>query len=260
MPKRPDFILQISIRNIEDFSPGAIIRSPRTFRPMDVQNACANLNLEASKGTPEKVLTVANYILSEYFALSHSSGLYNRQIKLWEAITRTSKIDVFQASKGFFFSSEKQSDFDLMFIDHKNRPIILAHFLLPEAAGDKFDYLNSYREFIKRASQYQGLHGLFLCYPSPFPAKLLEHIKKETNARDAIARYESLLPKLGISINLIEVDRTPIYNPAEQAESHKIRLVHPDLTKKKLGSQHAMPGADMSKLDQGLPEDDEELN
>ena len=247
MPKRPDFILQISIRNIEDFSPAAIVRSPRTSRPIDVQNACANLAIAVPPATPAFAVAVARYIMFDFFALAHASGLFNRQIKIWEALGKISAVEIRQASKGFF-SQDKISEFDLTFLDHKNRPTLFAHLAMPTEAGANYDYLKVAREFLKRASLQQGLSGIFLCYPSPFPQKVLDFIRKETNASDSISRFESIFPKLGVSVNLLEIDRSPVYNPAEKAESQKLRLIHPDLSKKQFGNL-AIPGADLHMLD-----------
>jgi hypothetical protein len=248
MPKRPDFTLRISIRNIEDFSPEAIVRSPRTFRPVDVQNACKNLAVDIPKGTPSVASALATYIIFDFFAFAHSSGLFNRQIKLWEALTKTQSIEISQKDKGMF-SKEKLPEFDISFLDHKKRCIVFAHFAAPVGTGLNFDYAKSCTEFLRRASAMQGLSGVFLCYPNPFPQKVVDYVKKETNAADAIARYESIMPKLGVPINLLELEGTPIFNPSEQIQTHKIRLVHPDLNKKKPGGPK-IPGANLHMLDE----------
>ncbi len=248
MPKRPDFTLRISIRNIEDFSPEAIVKSPRTYRPQDVQNACKNLSIEIPKGTPVIALSLAHYVALDFFALSHNTGLFNRQIKLWESLPRIQSIEISQKDKGMF-SKDKLPEFDIAFLDHKNRTIALAHFASANESGSNFDYQKSCAEFLKRASTVQFLHGVFICYPNPFPGKVLEYIKKETNASDSIARYESILPKLGVPINLLEMDRSPIFNPADQSQYQKIRLIHPDLSKKKPPSPK-IPGANLHQLDE----------
>jgi hypothetical protein len=258
MPKRPDFILRISIRNIEDFSPAAIVRSPRTSRPIDVQNACANLLLAVPPETPANALALARYIIFDFFALAHASGLFNRQIKTWEAFSKISAVEIRQASKGIF-GQGKTSEFDLTFLDHKNRPTLLAHLAMPTEAGANYDYSKVAREFLKRASMYQGLSGIFLCYPRPFPQKVLDFIRKETNASDSISRFESIFPKLGVSVNLLEIDRSPVYNPTEKTEMQKLRLIHPDLSKKQFGNA-PIPAVDLrglDRLDPGVSEKDE---
>ena len=190
MPRRPEFILSISIRNIEDFSPEAIVKSPRTFRPQDVQNACRNILLQPQKDTPEVALAVAHFVAIDFLAFAHSTGLFNRQIKLWENLSRTQKVEVHQMSKGLF-SKEKLSQFDFAFLDHKGRTTALARYAAPEQGGS-FDYLRDCREFLQRAAKYTGLSGIFLCYPNPFPQNVLDFIKKETNSSNPLAKYESI--------------------------------------------------------------------
>lgn len=247
MPRRPDFILPISIQNIEDFSPEAVVKSPRTFRPQDVQNACRNVAITPPKDTPAEVLAIAQFIGIDFTALAHSTGLYNRQIKLWEALAKTQKVEVHQMSKGLFTKS-KLPEFDFSFIDHKNRCIALARYAAAEQSGSNMDYLRDCREFFKRAEGITGLTGLFVCYPAPFAKSVLEYIRKETNAADSVARFESLHPKLAVPVNLIEFARSVVYDPTAGADRHSLRLVHPDLSKKKLGAP-AMPAVSLESLD-----------
>lgn len=234
MPSRPDFILPISIQNIEDFSPEAIVKSPRTFRPQDVLNACRNVAITPPKGTPAEVLAIAQFVAIDFIALAHSTGLFNRQIKLWEALARTQKVEVHQMSKGIF-NKTKLPQFDFSCIDQKGRCIAMARYAAAEQSGQNLDYLRDCREFFKRAEGITGLAGVFVSYPSPFAKNVLEFIRKETNASDSIARFESILPKLAVPVNLVEFSRSAIYDPTAGAERHSLRLVHPDLSKKKLG-------------------------
>ncbi len=231
MPKRPDFTLRISIRNIEDFSPEAIVKSPRTFRPVDVMNACKNMSIEVPDKVPSIALSVAQFVFTDFFAIAHSSGLYNRQIKLWESLSKVQSIEIAQKSKGLF-SSEKLSEFDIEFLDFKKRGVALAHYAAASESGSTFDYIKATREFLKCASTYQGLKGVFVCFPKPFPIPVLDFVKREIGATDSIALYESVIPKLGIPLNLLELNRTPIYRPNNQAPILEIHLVHPNLDKK----------------------------
>ncbi|MBX9688484.1 MAG: hypothetical protein K2X27_17375 [Candidatus Obscuribacterales bacterium] len=223
------------------------MRSPRTFRALDVQNACRNLDLKADPKTPLFVKAVADFLLAEFFALSHGSGLYNRQIKLWEALAKTLTVEVYQQSKGII-NNTKLPEYDFAFLDHKRRLLFLAHLNMP-AQGLDFDYLKSAREFLKRASSNQNLAGVFLCYPSPFPPKVLEFIRRETNAQNSLSHYESVIPKLGFTTNLLQIDRLPVFNPQTNSEEFKIHLVHPDLSRKKSAAPQNIPAADLNSLD-----------
>ncbi len=254
MPKRPDFILQITVRNIEDFSPDAVVKSPRTFRPVDVQTACRNLELAVAKGTPELALSLTQFILMDYFAIAHSTGLYNRQIKLWESIPRIQTVEIYQTKRGIF-GNNPIPEFDIIFLDNKKRPVLAAYFLKPSITSEKVDYLRSFREFVKRASLYQNICGLFVCFTSPFSEKVVELVMKETNAsKDIIARYESKLTKPEATINLLEMDSSTYFDPTTQTNLHKINLLHPRISKKKAGNQ-AMPAVNFSdQIDNELSE------
>lgn len=257
MPKRPDFILQITVRNIEDFSPDAVVKSPRTFRPVDVLTACKNLEVTVAKGTPELALSLTQFILMDYFALAHSTGLYNRQIKLWESFPRIQTVEIYQTKRGIF-GNNAIPEFDIIFLDSKKRPIIAAHFLKPAITSEKVDYLRSFREFIKRASLYQNICGLFVCFTSPFSEKVVDLVLKETGAgKDITARYESKLPKTDATINLLEMESNTYFDPSTQSNLHKIHLLHPKLVKKKAGNQ-MMPAVNFS--DALMPEGESELS
>lgn len=203
--------------------------------------------MQATQGTPPVVMSLAHYIAIDFFALAHATGLYNRQIKLWEGLARTLTVEISQMSKGIF-SQEKLPEYDFCFQDHKKRTVALAYYAAAKNSGSNFDYLKSTNNCLRRAAEVQGASGVFLCYPSPFPTKVLEFIRRETNAADSISRYESIFPKLGVPVNLLEVENSSVFNPSEQAQFQRIRLIHPDLSKKKLGANN-LAVTDMSSLD-----------
>ncbi|MBY0356512.1 MAG: hypothetical protein K2W82_00810 [Candidatus Obscuribacterales bacterium] len=236
MPKRPDFTLRLSIKNVEGFSPDAITHSPRNFRPQDVINACKNMSLEAvSTDIPQTVLAVANFISIDFFGLAHGTGLYNRQIKLWNALSCTSRVEVYMATKGFI-QKTKLPEFDLFFLDQKSRLLAAAHYADSNRPKGQFDFLRNMNEFLQRAALIQGLSGLFLCYPDPFPNEVLEYVRKKTKADDTLSHYESIWPKLGVPLNLLEISEKTSQTPDGSLDLHGIRLVHPDLSKKKFGA------------------------
>ncbi len=237
MPQKPDFILRFSLQNIEDFSPDAIARSPRDFRPGDLINACNNVVIEpVGKKPPDHIASIARFVTVDFFALAHGTGLYNRQPKLWEGLAKTATIQIFVKKKGLLHKTELP-EFDMLLLDHKGRTIAITHYTAPESSGVKHDYMGLFKEFVKRtrlrqARQRQGVLGVFVCYPAPFPEKLREYVMKEANAHDAVQRYESVLPALGVPIDLFEIDSTASTSPSG-ATQYPIRLVHPDLNKKK---------------------------
>ncbi|MBY0548970.1 MAG: hypothetical protein K2W95_16985 [Candidatus Obscuribacterales bacterium] len=258
MPQKPDFTLKFSLQNIEDFSPDAIARSPRSFRPGDLVNACNNVVLTAEgKIAPEHILSIAKFVTVDFFAMAHGSGLYNRQPKLWEALAKTATAQVFMARKGFL-QKEQTAEFDLLLQDHKGRTTVVLHYSAPDPPGAQHDYLRAFKEFVKRTKLRQGTVGIFLCYPAPFPEPVRAYILKETNAQDPVQRYESILPLLGIPIDLFEVDSTAAVSRSDRAKN-SVRLIHPDLSRKKSWSGARVRGANVEPEDCGdLEESDSE--
>ena len=237
MPQKPDFTLRFSLQNIEDFSPDAIARSPRNFRPGDLVNACNNVLMTAQENTPEHILSIARFVKVDFFAMAHGSGLYNRQPKLWEALAKTVAAQVFVMRKGFL-QKEHTPEFDMLLQDHKGRTTIVLHHTAPDPPGVPHDYMRAFKEFVKRTKLRQGAVGIFLCYPAPFPENLRNYIMKETNAQDPVQRYESVLPMLGVPVDLFEVDPNVSVAPQKSDPSGKsgansVRLIHPDLSRKK---------------------------
>lgn len=228
MSQKPDFTLNLDVGSSDNLSPDAIAHAPRNFRPQDVIGACNNLRLEPQeKDIPPAVLALARYISIDFFGLAHSTGLYNRQIKLWEAVSKIKRVEIYAARKGFI-NKVKLPEFDMVLLDQRSRILVAAHYAQPSEAEPAYDYLKSTKGFLRRAALREGIRGLFLCYPSPFPKNVLEFVLKETGAQDPLSYYESTLPKLGAPINLLEIEEG-----AESAQAdhrlQKIRLVHPRL-------------------------------
>lgn len=260
MPQKPDFTLTFSLQNIEDFSLDAIARSPRNFRPGDLVNACNNVVISwVDKEPPPHIVAIAKYIVVDFFALAHGSGLYNRQSKLWEALAKVASAQVFFVRKGFL-QKEVLPEFDMILLDHKGRALLAVHYDAPVAASvGTHDYMRSFKEFLKRTKLRQGIAGLILCYPAPFPENVRNFVSKETNATDPVQRYESVLPALNVAIDLMEVDSAVAAKPnVERQSQYAVRLVHPDLTKKKSWSGTRVRGANVD-LDESLTEPENEI-
>mgnify|MGYP003384822549 FL=1 len=256
MPQKADFTLKFSLANIEDFSLDAIARSPRNFRPGDLVNACNNVVIECvEQKTPAHIVAMAKFLTVDFFAIAHGTGLYNRQIKLWEALAKTASIQVLMQKRGFL-QKEELPDFDMLLLDPKGRTLAVSHYSAPFPAGVEHDYLRSFKEFVKRTKLRQGLSGVFLCYPAPFPESVLVYVGKEVNVRDPLQRYESVLPALGVPIDLFEIDALCGFAPGlPSASAQQIRLVHPDLSKKKSWSSSPVrsSSSDFSSGEEELP-------
>lgn len=214
------------------FTLNSVVGSPRTSTPLDVKTACENLSVDPlGEEAPTIVRDAVHFMVTDFFALAHRTGLYNRQRGLWEALARIAKVEVFRLKQGIFQKTELPQ-LDVHLNDSKNRTLIFMHMVEPQAYDENWhEDERRLKEIVKtvqqRAEKLKGttgaLQGAFLCFPRPFPEIVLNNVQKMTSASDPVGRYESLLPEpLLIPLNLIDVDR-----------KGTVRLVHPHLEPRK---------------------------
>lgn len=238
MPKNPNFILEVSIRISEAFTLDSIVRCPRTFKPKDVLGACQNNEIvQRSPEVPRSVLSLSTFIMTDFFALAHATGLYNRQKQLWESLSKVTTIHVFQLTTGLM-NKKALGIYDLIFQDYKGKPLLVANLVEPDSLKDRSLCLGSLKSFIGRAQRKAGIAGVFASFPSPFPLTVLDFVKGAVNSADPIARYESILPSLHVPINLLEMTAPEGASPEvdegesdEPTEGLSFQLVHPNLKK-----------------------------
>lgn len=238
--------IEIKTKLQSGYSLNSIVNAPRTASPLDLKAACDNIQIgSSSEEVPGDVLALVTYLLTDFFKLSHRTGLYNRQRILWESLSRIVEADVIRLNKGLFSKVELPL-IDVIFKDVQGNAIVFAHLVEPyeqpgrgevtQAAANKVakETLNS---FIYRAHKLQNrsnsLAGLFLCCPKDFPEIVLTIIAEQTASTDPVARYESVLPSLKIPINLLEMSwrNGPEMSGAyiSRVNSHSIKLIHPNL-------------------------------
>lgn len=239
MAEAPFVKFEVKPINGESLSPSSIVLSPRTYKPQDVEAACQNMRISRieAKGTksngeqPSQSLfkefeNVGRYILGDFFMMAHRTGLYNRQLKVWEALSRVCQIDVYQVSTGFF-TKKTLEQYDLVFLDHRSRPLILVQIIKPSAMTQSQDILSLFKKECQKASKLEGLNGIFFCLPKPFPEKLNQFIFKLIQGDNAIHRYESVLPPPhNFVVNLLELEYVDGLDDLSGAQPF---LIHPDL-------------------------------
>lgn len=231
MPIKANFIFEVSIRIPEAFTLDSIVRSPRTFKPKDVLSACDNNQLVVKEGLPPpEVTSLATYVMTDFFSMAHSTGLYNRQRKMWEALSQVNTIAVHQLSSGLINKSGLPV-FDFSFQDYKGKPLLLA--LLVTHLPEKFKAVATLKSFIRRAAGKSTLHGALACFPAPLADDLLNFVERQTFTSDPIARYESILPSLRLPFDLLEAHET--VEPGTSA-SNQYLLKHPSLKKSVLAN------------------------
>lgn len=245
MPTKANFIFEVSIRIPEAFTLDSVVRSPRTFKPKDLRSACENNQLVVKQGAPPQAVSdLAQYVMTDFFAMAHATGLYNRQRQMWEALSQVNTIAVNQLNQGVFRKSGLPV-FDLAFQDYKGKPLIMA--LLVTQLGGKLNPVKVLRQFIGRAQGKLGLTGALAFFPAPLPESVLQLVEKETFTDDPIARYESILPALRLPFDLLEAAAAPPaceVDPDGAGNNHKFAynytysyvLKHPNLKKSQCNS------------------------
>jgi hypothetical protein len=227
MPKTTTYKLSIKSANEIGYTLQSIVAEPRQCNPLDLQAACANLLLVAEgEEPPQLAIQLVHFLLTDFFALSHRTGLYNRQRKLWDALARLGEVKISRLNYGIFGKTDLPI-LELLFIDGLGKVLLLARLFEPiETDAFKLenekDCKNLLQSAVQRSeklrSENPGFAGLFLCWPAPIANSVVKAVEQLTGASDPIARYESLIPgPFGVCINLLEFSQS------------EFALVHPKL-------------------------------
>ena len=204
---------KLAVKSIGEtaFSLHSVISNPRTCTPIDLQLAGENLKLQpVTNDPPYEAVQLASYLLTEFFAVLHRSGLYNRQKALWEALARTHEVHCERLKAGFIVKIELPI-WELRFVDGRGRKLLLVRFLdnsapnLVDAKNGK-DATRFLQNAIKQAEKFKvenaAFAGLILCCEDRMPDSIVADVLKLTGD-DAVARYQSLLPTISCAIDLI---------------------------------------------------------
>jgi hypothetical protein len=240
MPSSATYKLEIKTADPNGCTLSSVVTSPRTCTPFDLAEACKNVVLEATGDeVPASMRACAQYLLTDFFALAHSTGLYNRQRNLWDAVGRVTAVEYHRLTQGIF---QKQAIpfFDIYFLDGKGRIAVLGHMIESDALssglldGEKKekDHLRSLLSRLEKLKQSRGpIGGLVVFSQNEFPNIVLSEVAKMTNGDDPVGKYESLLPEpWSVSIDLIEF--------SDESGQWDVQLVHPALTSSKAASPH----------------------
>ena len=211
MPKKSVHKLAVKNNSETIFSLHTISANPRHCSPVDLQVAINNLKLEMlTNEPPAEPFRLVVYLLTDFFSLMHRSGLYNRQQPLWQALARTSEVHIDRLREGLFAKIELPI-WEILFLDSNQRKLLCARFLdhsatnLIDPANDK-DALRFLQNAVKRAEKLKvenpAFSGLFLCCSGKMPEIIVGNVLKLTGD-DAVARYQSVLPTMGCSVDLI---------------------------------------------------------
>lgn len=205
MPKKPNFILEVTIRHPEAYTLDTVARDPRQFKPKDVLSASDNLTIEVKTGQPpDFIQPFVTWMLRDYFALAHRTGLYNRQKNLWESLSKTGRIEVAQQTVGIF-KREPVPVYEIVLQDYKQKPLVFALFVagnLPRSEKNDFVYL--FKNFLSDSKKMTTITGMFACFAGDqFPDDVLKFLKKHSEPDHPVGRYEAMITGYGGPVNLV---------------------------------------------------------
>jgi len=230
MSNLSSYKLQIKCVDPNDFTLNSVITAPRVCTPLNVRTACQNVSIEAQgEEPPALVMACARFLLVDFFALAHRTGLYNRQPALWQALGRVTDIEVNRHTQGLFQKTDLPV-VDISFKDGKGRLAIMGVLIDdPAFIDDDRKQREFFRGTVARAVKLRSSKelrgGIVVFIPEPIPNNVLTDIIKQTSGNDPVARYESLLPEpVGLTIDLVEYGW-----PGGDPNHVELHLAHPDI-------------------------------
>jgi hypothetical protein len=225
----------------EAYSLTAVTANPRNATAADIQAGLDNLVFETPEGTSDLVMAVVQYLFQDYFVFAHQTGLYNRQIRLWETFSRINAIQVRQVEKGFFSrtpipvyelvmkTGQGQTPVCVLVID---KDVIHCEAFKRHGGGAAGKiYGELLEDFLLKVMKIQarqganGVKGVFVVTPEPLEGALLNYIEKKTGGTDAVSKVESIMPApVSAHINLLT------YAPGHGEENDGISPAKPTIS------------------------------
>jgi len=234
MPKTSSYKLSISNNDEIGFTLHSVVMEPRHCTPLDLAAAAKNLRVDFHGENEDEIAIISrkivNYLLTDFFVLAHRTGLYNRQLKLWEALASVSEVKIAQLEQGFFKKVELPI-WDLSMSDNKGRTKLLVR-LVYDVPNSEFDLSNEkgckvlLASTVQRAERLKMEHplfsGVFLFCPKRAAECVRSCLSMVTAVDDPVGKYEAKLYSLpDISMDLFEYDNA----------SDELKMLYPSLQK-----------------------------
>jgi len=241
----------IVIKNLdnEGYNLGSITADPRAVSALDIKAGLDNLVIDAPDGVNDLVLSLVHYLFHDYFAFAHQSGLYNRQIRLWEMFSRISRVEVRQLERGLFSktllpvyevvmkTAQGQSPICALVISRQITDFEPYKHQTNHGAGKV--YVELLRDFLLKVMKIQarlganGVKGIFIVTPAPLEEALSAYIEKETRASDPVSKAESIMPApVSAHINLLTYSAEGEESYGDQAATPIISLSYPNISRR----------------------------
>lgn len=240
MSKAQSSTFKISTINPELFSIHAVARSPRSMSPHDLISASKNVKREYfDPQISGEARAFIRFLFEDYFVNAHGSGLYNRQLNMWESIAKIADGKVEPISSGWFFQKKTYPVDQITFYDGLQRVVLIAWVVKERQSEDFLKELLTYLTLLlkmvnKMKLQESVLTGVFFCFPAPTEAAFVEKVEKLVGANDPVAKYESRLPEpANIPLNLVlyEAQAESDSSASEEANDYAVQLLHPKIRK-----------------------------
>lgn len=187
---------KITQKNPFDMTCEKVTQTPRIFNTTQIKAAIENVLITKSDEvtTPELTLKITEYILKDLFLSMHQSGLYNRQLKLWEIIGNVKQGSIFKLNKGLIKKKELDIYIIDFFIDPQSPCFSVVFNNDTEVNNNTSSLLKNLNTYILRtlmgtkADRFKGIFYLLNTMPEKGFHIGLDQM---TNAFDPISRYES---------------------------------------------------------------------
>ncbi len=235
----------------EAFNLGSVTQAPRSAAAQDLEAACENLVFEPSDNKiPDLVFSTIRFVMTSYFSEAHQSGLYNRQIRLWETISKIAAVEVQPVTKGLF-QKVALPVYELLFKTVNGKVPIVALVLEPASGSNQHELLKDFLAKVAKMQAQSGnqVKGVFVVCDSPFPPAILSFVEKAIGADDPVARFDSILPPpYQVHINLLvnlhgNIQPEHIQEADSGLVTGRLQLLHPQLRAKKPASNDDQPSA-----------------
>jgi hypothetical protein len=230
MPQQTNYRILVRTAEAGAFSLTKVLNAPRLSTPVDLKAACASFEfVPQSEDVPNELTAFGSFVLTDFFALAHRTGLYNRQRNLWDSVGRINEILCTRPQTGLFIKVN-QPFVDLNWVDNRGNTLIFGSLLdkdLSTSSSNNISrFVNKAIERAGRVQKRQGyLFGVFLALQEDIPVSVQAMIDRLTQAEDMVARYESRLPPpLSVPLNVLRLELDQRDNGAA-----KLRLAHPNL-------------------------------
>jgi hypothetical protein len=170
--------------------------------------------------------------------------LYNRQLGLWETISKVALVQVQPVTKGIF-QKITLPVYELLFKTVSGKVPIVALVIEPSSTVSHLELLKDFLAKVAKIQAQSGnqIKGAFVICDSPFPPAILSFVEKAIGAEDPVARFDSILPPpYQVHINLV----VNLHGSSENVEKEehieesggglvtgRLQLLHPQLRAKK---------------------------